>query len=277
MDRNCIRASILSLGAPATSIGQDKTEIASFCREINEYAAALRAQHPSRFGFFATLPSLDDIEACVTEIRYALQTLKAEGINILTSYGGKYLGHPAFRPVWEELNAHSAVVFVHPGIDSSLGPIKEPSFLPAPIFDWTHETTRAAAHLIMTDTLKKHPACKIVLSHGGGTLPYVANRIAHLGAAFQLMNKSSKEFLNEARGFYFDVAFAGYDGPLPLLLEFAKPGHVLYGSDYPFGTDSIIEPQLQNIDTIIEGRTDAAMITQDAARVLFPRLGCAAD
>ena len=272
MTRNNIDASILSLGAPITSMGKSSAEVASFCREMNVYAADLRNQHPGKLGFFATLPSLEDSQACIDEIQYSIETLRADGVNLLTSYGGKYLGHPDFQPIWRQLNGLAAVVFVHPGLEGMEKAIQEPHTLPSPIFDWTHETTRTAAHLIMTNTLTTYSACKIILSHGGGTLPYVAHRVAHLSASFRLMDKSAESFLTEASTFYFDLAFAGYQGPLKLLLDFAQPGHVLYGSDYPFGRENLVSPQLQTIDRFLYEREDAALIARDNALTLFPRL-----
>ncbi|MCJ1326000.1 hypothetical protein MMC10_002663 [Thelotrema lepadinum] len=269
MDKHGIQAAILSLGAQATSIGQDRTEVATFTREMNEDMAALRDSNPARFGFFACLPSLEDTAACVDEIQYALDVLHADGINLLTSYGSKYLGHPDFAPVWNELNHHAAVIFLHPGLDGMEG-IQEPRPLPSPILDWTHETTRAAAHLIMTDTITTH--CKVILSHGGGTLPFVANRIANLSSMLGQVEKSAEQFLEETRGFYFDLALAGYKDQLRLLLEFAKPEHILYGTDYPFAREHVIAPQLQAIDEELANRSDAQMIGRDAALKLFPRL-----
>ena len=271
MEENGISTSILSLGAPTTSMGKGRAEINLFCRETNEYTASLRDAYPSQFGFFATVPPLEDVEACIEEIRYSLRELKADGINLLTSYGGKYLGHPDFQKVWDELEEHDAVVFVHPSLEGTGGIIKEPRPLPPPIFDWTHETTRTAVHLITTDMLRTHRRCRVILSHGGGTLPYTANRIAHLSEEFQLMEKSAEEFLEEAKSFYFDVAFTGYAEPIELLLKFAHPGHVMYGSDYPFGRGEIITAQLRNIDRLLEQRADAALIRRDAALTLFPR------
>lgn len=272
MQRYNIKASILSLGAPATSMGSDDTSTAAFCRQMNEYSADLCKQNPGKFGFFATLPSLDDAAGCIGEIRYALQELQADGVNLLTSYGGKYLGHPDFQPVWDELDRLAAVVFIHPGLETAGEPISDPRLLPKPIFDWTHETTRTAAHLITTDTLRTHPACRIILPHGGGTFPYIVNRVAHLSAGFQLTNKTAEEFIEEAKQFYFDIAFAGYEEPLRLLLDWAKPGHVLYGTDYPFGRENMVAAQVEQIDRVFEGRSDAALISHDAAVQLFPRL-----
>ncbi|KAI9654494.1 MAG: hypothetical protein M1821_006584 [Bathelium mastoideum] len=113
---------------------------------------------------------------------------------------------------------------------------------------------------------------QIILSHGGRTLPYAANRIARLNTGSQLTSKSANEFLDEARSFYFDFAFPGYDGPPQLALDFAKPGHVIYDTDYPFGREGLVKPQLQSIDNLLKDQEDAAPIAREVATRLFPRL-----
>jgi predicted TIM-barrel fold metal-dependent hydrolase len=275
MDRNSIAVSIVSLGAPATSV-KDGPSPAAFCRQMNEYAADLCKRHPGRFGFFATVPSFDDTAACIAEIGYALGELKASGVNVLTSYGGHYLGHQGFAPVWDELDRRKAVVFLHPGIESPVDPIAEPAMLPKPIMDWTHETTRTAVHLISTNTLKDHPNVRVVLPHGGGTLPYIANRIAQVGAGFPSFSrdKPAEEFLDEARGLYYDTAFAGWSEPLKLLLDFAKPGHVLYGSDYPFCSQVAVAQQLESTQSVLVSHEPevAKSVYRGAAAQLWPSL-----
>lgn len=269
MARNNIGTSILSCAIPCTVLVQDAAEIATLSRDINEYMASLRDQYPTQFGFFATLPSLQDVPRCIDGIRYAFSTLAADGVSLFTSYSDKYLGHSDFEPVWAELNRHAAVVFIHPTMEGMEKSIKEPFLIPRALIDWPHETTRTAIHLIMTNAVRKFPACKIILSHGGGTLPYVAGRIADVPIQMRLSEKSPGEFLEDAQSFYFDLALVGHTAPLHLLMDFAKEGHILYGSDYPFVRADAVAQQLRTIDT--EGEALTSM-TRKAAQALFPRI-----
>ncbi|KAL4933869.1 amidohydrolase family protein [Aspergillus undulatus] len=268
MSRNGIEASILSCPMPLSVVTQSASETASLAREVNEYLASIRDKYPKQFGLFAALPSIEDTELCIEEIRYALDVLKADGVGLFTSYNEKYLGHPDFEPIWRELNARKAVVFTHPTMEDIKNSIDEPFTIPRPLVDWTHETTRAAVHLILTNTLRRCAAdCRIILSHGGGTLPFVAERVADLDMATHASGKSPQEILNEARSFYFDLALVRGAAPLHLAFEFAADGHVLFGTDYPCLREDTVAKQCGALkdETFLDS-------TRKAAETLFPRL-----
>lgn len=271
MDRNGIGITILSLSAPATAFVKDRAESASLCRQVNEYAASIRDQHPSRFGFFATLPSLDDIPACMEEIAFSFDVLGADGVTLMTSYGKSYLGHVDFRPIWNELNRRGAVVFIHPTINFSAGAIENP-YVPPPLIDFPHETTHTAVHLIVSNTVRDFPSCKMILSHGGGTLPYIATRVAHMCADGKFAEKTAEEFIEEARNFYYDLALTAYNYPLELLRDFALRGHILYGSDFPFAREMTSKPQLAFLEQCVMTEEADYSIRRGAALELFPRL-----
>lgn len=271
------RTAILSVTAPGSTICRGK-EASELCRKINLYAADLCKKKPYDFGFFAALPPLvDNLDAVLEEAAYALDVLKADGVTLYTRYGhgNHYLGYPNFRPLWDELDKRGAIVFVHPThlVDTNL---ISPA-LPQPMIDYPHETTRTAVDLIISNTVKDHPNVKIILSHAGGTLPYLATRAAHLTADTGLSQKDPAEFLDEARSFYFDLALSGNPWTLKFILEFAKPGHVLYGSDFPYAPTKTISTHIKMLGKYKMDGSTAYSIARGAALELFPRFRISTD
>jgi predicted TIM-barrel fold metal-dependent hydrolase len=102
MDRGGVAAAVVSITNPGVWFG-DAAVTRRLARACNDYGAKLVQDYPTRFGLFATMP-LPDVDATLNEIAYAYDTLRADGIGLLTSYGDTWLGHPAYRPVMEELN-----------------------------------------------------------------------------------------------------------------------------------------------------------------------------
>lgn len=87
MDQAGVATAIGSITTPGVSFADDALA-RRLARECNEFMARLAADHPGRFGFFAILP-WPNADACLQEIAYALDTLHADGIGMLTNYGDK--------------------------------------------------------------------------------------------------------------------------------------------------------------------------------------------
>lgn len=270
-----ISTSLLSISAPGPDILPDRQGARSLARQYNEWAADLTKSDPSHFGFFAAVPSLHDTEACLAEIRYALDDLKADGICLFTTYDGKYLGEPAFEPIWQELNNHHAVVFIHPTMAKGTRPLS--IMLQPPSFDFAHETARTAAHMIVTGMKRKYPNSKIILSHGGGTLPILSERLAMTEANLFSNTlgpespKTADEIMRDAKSFYFDLALAGTGNVLDMLLKWAPKERLLFGSDYPYAT---VEAEIctQKLGEYPIDEEDRERYYVGNARRLFPRL-----
>src|SRR5688500_8674030 len=110
MDRQSIQTAIVSLSTPNVW-GGDPALAPRLARITNEYAATVPAVPPGRFGSFASVPTTDSAAASADR-NHALDQLHAEGIVLLASQEGRYLGHPMFDGVLSAQNERRAVVFV---------------------------------------------------------------------------------------------------------------------------------------------------------------------
>lgn len=274
-----ISVAILSCIPGGPHSDDDLARARTFTRECNEYNAQLVRDSPSNaLGFFAHVTNPCEIDLTLKEIENAFDQLAADGIALATSYhkDGKlyYLGDPLFTPIWDALSARNAVVFVHPVPSANVATIN--AALPPPAFEFPHETGRTAIDLITnpSNMLRDHAAgCQIILSHSGGDLPYLIDRVAGLmclGPMSLRLNKSPEEVLAEARRFYYDTALSS--GPMQLNTLCALLGsgsdHVLFGTDFPpAGVDAIDYFSRQLRDTQVISLQDM----RKNALKLFPR------
>ncbi|TFK29411.1 amidohydrolase 2 [Coprinopsis marcescibilis] len=233
MDVAGVDVSILSF--PAISQGQPGSANRHETRKRNIYVADICKRYPDRFGFFASLPFLDDVEGCLAEIAFAFDSVKADGVAISSSYGegqeAKYVGHEHYSEIWNELNKRRAVVFLHGTQTPSSTPVPHP-WLGVPITEVGNETFKAAAHLVVTGRKRSYPDVKIILSHMGGTLPILACRVAVL-SNYMGCNLTPNEMLDDFKTFYFETALSAYGPNLQSIEAFALPDHLLFGTDLP--------------------------------------------
>src|SRR5436305_6268980 len=177
MDKAGVATSITSITPRGVWIG-DNAQGRRVASECNDYAARLVADYPGRFGMFAALP-LPDTEASLSEIEYGLDVLKADGISLFTSYRDKWLGDPAFEPVMAELNRRKALVFTHPE-----APLCCRGLIPGineAVIEYGTDTTRAIARLLFTATAVRYPDIRWIFSQGGGTTPFLSERLIRAG------------------------------------------------------------------------------------------------
>jgi 6-methylsalicylate decarboxylase len=243
---------------------------AAMARRCNEFSSQLVREHPGRFGAFALIP-MHDMRAAVAEIEYALDVLGHDGVCLLTSYGDRYLGDPAFDAALEALDARGAVVFIHPTW-SPAG--KQAGLLPGFVIEYPFDTTRAAANLIFSGALDRFPRIRYILSHAGGTLPFLAWRLSISPLiAPKALPMSAESVLSGVRRFWYDIALSPTPTAIRALQEFAQPERILFGSDWPYANATVVE----QAETIYEqpGVLDAAQraaIDRGNALALFPRL-----
>jgi 6-methylsalicylate decarboxylase len=231
MDRNGIAKSVISLVQPAVWFGEVDLG-RKLSRQSNEYAAQIARDYPGRFGSFAAIP-LPDPEGSLKEIEYALDTLKADGIGLMTSYQGKYLGDDAFAPAWQELNRRKAVVYTHPLTPDCCR--NTVAGLPPGVIEYATDTTRTIASLVFSGTAARYPDIRWIFSHSGGTMPFLLSRFEREEATMkEREQRIPNGFMHELKKFYYDTAQGNHAGALGALMKIATPSHVLFGTDFPF-------------------------------------------
>jgi predicted TIM-barrel fold metal-dependent hydrolase len=231
MGRFSIAKAILSLSAPGVAFA-DIAFARKWSRLSNEYAAGLKRDHGSRFGFFATLP-LMDVDASLKELTYALDELRADGIGLMTNYQDRWPGNEAFAPVFEELNKRKAIVYFHPTSASccqNLQPEISAAFLEYPF-----DSTRAIASLLYSGAFTRHPDINFIFSHGGGALAAIYPRLLAPASQPAVASRFPKGALFEIQRQNYDLAgvtdraaFAGLSALIP-------NSRLLFGTDFPFG------------------------------------------
>jgi len=274
MDDNGIRTALTSLSAPGVYFG-DKTAATALARACNEFAADMRQRHPQRFGNFAVLPTpFADLAA--EEASYALDTLGADGVVLLGSTDGVFLGDPRYEELMAELDRRETIVFVHPNIHATsdqLG-LGAPGFL----LEFLCDTTRAAVNLILTGTLEKYPRIRWILSHSGGFLPYVAWRVSLANLLPDYARAAPQGVLEYIRRFYYDTALSPSPYSLASLHELVDPGQILFGSDFPFAPAALVGNCCATLDAspLLDDNARYG-IARGHALKLFPRLKLPAE
>lgn len=247
MDNNGIQTAITSLSAPGVHFGDGVEQAKTLARQCNEFSADMVARYPGRFGSFAVLP-MPFTEAACHEATYALDTLKADGVVLLGSTDGKFLGDPSYDELMAELNRRQAVVFVHPNIhptSDTLG-LNIPGFF----VEFLCDTTRAGLNLILSGTIEKYPNIRWILAHSGGFLPYIAWRASLANAFPQFVEKAPAGILSYIRRFYYDTALSPSRYSQVVLKELVDPSHILFGSDFPFAPAPLVGTEVKLLSEV---------------------------
>ncbi|RDH74801.1 amidohydrolase [Mycolicibacterium moriokaense] len=261
-----VGTAILSVSTPGTTFLPRASDAAALARDLNDYTADLVASAPERFGFFATVP-LPHLDEGVAETARALDDLGADGVVLLANNAGTYVGEEGQDELFAALDARSAVVFIHP--HELPGPTVPG--LPPFAADFLLDTTRAAYLLVRNGIRRRYPNIRFILGHAGGFVPYASHRMAV--SIMADTGRSPADSLADFSSFYFDTALSSSAAALPTLLAFAQPGHITFGSDWPYApvaAGHYFAAGLAGLDD-----EDRARIERTNALALFPRLGAA--
>ena len=269
MDRQGIATAMLSVSSPGVHFGNDEAA-RTLARSVNEFATRTAQDYRGRFGVFASLP-LVNIDAALEEIDYAVRVLRTDGFVMLTNYGGFYLGDPKFDPIFDELNRRRATIFVHPTSPPcwehiGLG-------LPRPMIEFPFDSTRAVTNLVMSGTLERCSNIKLIVPHAGGTLPFLARRIARMALLVKSEDGPKGDLIGTLQRLFYDTATASGDNSIASLLTLVDSSRILFGSDYPFVPEGGVAQTTKELSSSrLLSAADRRAIDYGNAQALFPRL-----
>jgi predicted TIM-barrel fold metal-dependent hydrolase len=266
MDRHGIEKAYTSMSAPGVS-GLPEAETASIVRAFNDDAAKMRRDYGGRFGTFSYLP-LPYVDQSLAEISRAFDETGTDGIGLLTSYGQRLLGDPSFAPIFQELDRRRAIVFVHPDVGPCSCHIPG---VPAATIDFPFDTTRAIVSLMMSGTFQRCPNIRFIFSHAGGTVPFLAERIARLERI-----PANREILKPGviamlKKLYFDTALSANKYSFAALTELVSHHQILFGSDYPFAPEDTTAASIKSLGELGLPVEQLAAIERGNALALFQR------
>lgn len=229
-----IAYALLSLSSPGIYTG-NKFHSRELARKINEEGAEIVSRAPGNFGFLAAL-RLPHVHSSIFEARYCLDELHADGIGLMTNYGGVYLGDRRLDELMEELDSRGALAVMHPTQPAVMVPnVNEEIHVPA--FEYFVETTRTFVNMVQNDTFTRYPNIRWVIPHGGAFLPILADRFESFALMLRFADPDRRaDIMEDMAHVYYDMAGFSEQKQLAMLLRNVDESHLLYGSDTPTQT-----------------------------------------
>src|SRR5262245_54375909 len=224
-----IDTQVITLTTPGTHV-EDSATAARLAKLVNDAFARVVADRKGRFVALATLP-LCDPAASVAELRRAMEQLHFRGAMVFSNINGVALSDQRFWKLYEAANELGAVLHIHPtnpvGVEAML------DYWLMPLVGFLMDTTLAAAGLVFSGVTERFPRIRWVLSHLGGAIPYLGERLDRGYEAFAECRKNiSRPPTSYLKEFYFDTV--NFDPrAIELAVSFAGADHILAGNDYP--------------------------------------------
>jgi predicted TIM-barrel fold metal-dependent hydrolase len=179
------------------------------------------------------------------------------------------LGEAQFTPVFEELDRRNAVVHIHPAESFEPRPLKQ---LPAATLDFPFDTTRAVTSLLFNGVFSQFRGIRFIFSHAGGTVPFLAERIARLERRPEFNQHVPNGAIAELKRLYFDMALSANRYAFSALLELVGPEQILFASDYPFAPEDTMNATVKGLLSLGLSESDLRAIEHENVLALMPGL-----
>jgi 4-oxalmesaconate hydratase len=245
----------------------------------NDTIARTVAMHPKRFAGVAGLPIVpgEPVERAFGELRRAIDDLGFVGVLVNPDpYEGTgqapTLNERYWYPLYEKLVELDVPMQVHSASCYSGRESYSEHFIT--------EESIAILSLLRSQVFTDFPSLRVIISHGGGSVPYQIGRwqaerlLPLLGGS-----QDAERFEVSLKRFWFDSVLHN-PRSLELLLHTVGAQRVLFGTERP-GSGSAMNPDtghhFDDLKPVIDGigflnNADRQAIFEDNAKAVFPRL-----
>jgi aminocarboxymuconate-semialdehyde decarboxylase len=264
LDEHHVDTQVLTFTTPGVHVEAPSISV-EWARMVNDAFARVVGERTGRFTALATLP-LNDPAASVTELERAVKDLGLPGAMVFSNVNHIALADERYSALWKKADALGAVIYIHPtdpsGVDAML------DYWLMPLVGFLMDTTLAASKLVFSGVVERHPRIRWVLTHMGGAVPYLAERLDRGWRAFadcrRHIDKPPSEYL---RTFYYDTVNFN-PSAVRLALDFAGEDRLLAGSDYPHQIGSI-PLMLETVRSLgVDDRVKEKIFSRNAAGLL---------
>jgi aminocarboxymuconate-semialdehyde decarboxylase len=230
MDAAGVDLAIVSLTCPNVYWGGEDVSLRA-AQVVNDSMAEGQAEHPGRIRWMASLP-WEYPDRALGELERACKA-GAVGVMVLANVAGRSLTEAAFAPIWQEIDRRGLPVLVHPTEPPGTPEMDMRRYSLASTVGFMFDTTLAISRMVYDGFLDRYPDLKVIASHAGATLPYLAGR---MDRSFE-MTVPSKDVISAPpsdylRRIYYD-AVTYQQETLELCIAVGGADKVMYGSDYP--------------------------------------------
>jgi aminocarboxymuconate-semialdehyde decarboxylase len=263
---------VLSMWADIFAPGLPRDKSKAWHRYLNENMAALCAKNPKHFSMLASVP-FPHAHDSAAELEHAVKQLGAVGVVVGANVDGVNLGELDLDAFWQTAVDLDVGVFIHP-VQAQPNP-RSAKFALSQIVQYTVDTSFTVGSLISAGVLDRFPKLRILLSHGGGTFPYLTGRFDIMHERMDRKHQhdvAQQPPSSYLRRFYYDTILHD-PAILKWLADRVSTERIVLGSDYSFPP-----ADLDPVGTARKAGFSGAefkTIAEDNPRVLFPRLPAA--
>jgi aminocarboxymuconate-semialdehyde decarboxylase len=233
MDKQAVDRQVLSAWADIFGYRLPPPVAARWHRFLNEHLARVRDQRPDRFAFLASVPLPHAAEAA-RELAAAVRSLSAVGAVVGANVEEVNLGELALDEFWSAACELDVPVFIHP-----VQVVPQPRsarFGLSQIVQYPTDTALCVGSLIFSGVLDRFPTLRLILSHGGGSFPYLLGRFDCMHARMEraAQGNAARAAPSEYVGrFYYDTLLH-HPAALRWLADLVSVERLVLGSDYSF-------------------------------------------